>query len=74
MPFTNLEARARAICLADLAGAGLSDKQVSEAVDRFWHVVALELAQGASDPDMPTVPPDIQRLAVEYRELVGHFA
>ncbi|GAB4067752.1 hypothetical protein GCM10028812_22510 [Ancylobacter sonchi] len=43
----NLEARARAICEADLRlGSAISEYALASAVDRYWPVVAHEMLHG----------------------------
>ncbi|MBS7546273.1 DUF3102 domain-containing protein [Ancylobacter oerskovii] len=46
----NLEARARAICEADLRlGSAISESAMASAVDRYWRVVAREILHGDGD-------------------------
>ncbi|MCB4770051.1 hypothetical protein LGR54_15645 [Ancylobacter sp. Lp-2] len=65
---TNIEARARALCAADLRpSVAAGDLEV--AVDRLWPVVAREIQGDVMDRDAIKEPRDIAVRVVEYQRL-----
>lgn len=65
----NIEARARALCEANLrAGQAFAEEDMPAAVDRFWHTVAAELEAGLLDENGRYVPHDIETGLQAYRD------
>lgn len=66
---SNIEARARALCEANLrAGRVFAEEDMPAAVDRFWHTVAAEIEAGLIDQQGRYVPHDLETGLEAYRE------
>ncbi|GAB4072769.1 hypothetical protein KHC28_00885 [Ancylobacter sonchi] len=65
---TNIEARARALCAADLRpSVAAGDLEIT--VDRLWPVVAREIQGNVMDADATKEPRDIAMRVAEYQQL-----
>jgi hypothetical protein len=62
----NLEMRARALCAADIDSAEPPVQDRQGAIDRYWIVVATEIAGGNTGFEMPA---DFELRAQEFRWL-----
>lgn len=65
----NLEARARALCAADIAFAEPRPRQRAAAVERYWRVVAMEITGNLAVPGIQMSAAGLQLLQEEYRQL-----
>lgn len=64
----NIEARARALCEANLrAGKVFAEEDMPAAVDRFWHTIAAEMEAGLIDEKGRQVPHDLKVGLQAYR-------
>ena len=65
---TSAEDIARVICASDLREAGIAPDNLTDAVDRFWPVVAARIGQG-DKASLSALPADITDRAIEYERL-----
>lgn len=67
----NLEHRARAQCAADLSLAALLPQERATAVERYWVVVAVEIAGADAFSNGTPLPRDFREREHEFQRLRG---
>lgn len=65
---TSPEGIARVICASDLREAGIAPVDLTEAVERFWPVVAARIGQG-DKVILSSLPADVAQREREYMRL-----